>query len=88
MAGRAYAVAAIFMLASSAANAQSPAEPSWRAACNADLAQFCGEVQSGGGRLRECLRQDFRELSPGCKRALREARQQRRQEPPQEPAEQ
>lgn len=81
MAPRAFAVAVVIALASSGANAQSPAAPSWRAACGADLAQFCGQVQAGGGRLRECLRQNFRELSPGCKQALRQARQERQQEP-------
>jgi hypothetical protein len=86
MARRAFAVAVILTLASSGANAQSPAAQTWRAACGADLAQFCGEVQPGGGRIRECLRQNFRQLSPGCKQALRQARQQGQQQPPpQEP---
>jgi hypothetical protein len=85
MARRAFAIAVIFTLASSGADAQSPPAPSWRAACGADLAQFCGQVQAGGGRLRECLRQNFRALSPGCKQGLRQARQERQQQPPQEP---
>jgi hypothetical protein len=85
MTGKAFAVAVIFALASSGANAQSPVAQSWRAACSADMAQFCGQVQPGGGRLKECFKQYFRQLSPGCKQALRQARQEQQQQPPQDP---
>ena len=88
----ALAVAVILTLASSGANAQSPEtqaarSAAWRAAagrsarafpaaCQPDLAQFCSQVQPGGGRLRSCMKQHFREVSQGCKQAIIEARRQ------------
>jgi hypothetical protein len=50
------------------------------AACRPDVAQFCGQLQPGGGRIRACIREHFAELSPGCKQALVQARQQRQQQ--------
>jgi Cysteine rich repeat len=50
------------------------------AACRADLAQFCSQLQPGGGRISACIREHFAELSPGCKQALIQARQQRQQQ--------
>ena len=50
------------------------------AACRADLAQFCGGLQPGGGRISACIREHFAELSPGCKQALIQARRQRQQQ--------
>jgi hypothetical protein len=44
------------------------------------MAQFCGGLQPGGGRIRTCIREHFAELSPGCKQALIQARQQRQQQ--------
>jgi Cysteine rich repeat len=46
------------------------------AACRPDLAQFCGQVQPGGGRIRSCMKQHFGQLSHGCKQALIQARGQ------------
>src|SRR5271168_2346385 len=37
-----------------------------RAACGADLQRFCATVQSGGGRLVECLSSHTSELSAAC----------------------
>lgn len=50
------------------------------AACRPDVAQFCGGMQPGGGRIRSCIREHFGQLSPGCKQALIQARQQRLQQ--------
>jgi hypothetical protein len=50
------------------------------AACRPDVAQFCGGLQPGGGRIRSCIREHFGQLSPGCKQALIQARQQRQQQ--------
>jgi Cysteine rich repeat len=50
------------------------------AACRPDLAQFCGGLQPGGGRIRACIREHFAQLSPGCKQALMQARMQRQQQ--------
>jgi hypothetical protein len=35
-------------------------------ACSGDVAQFCKEVQPGGGRILNCLRGHDKELSPSC----------------------
>jgi Cysteine rich repeat len=56
--------------------ASPPAARPVLAACNADLAQFCGGVQPGGGRIKACIKQHFRQLSPGCKQAVMQARRQ------------
>jgi hypothetical protein len=50
------------------------------AACRGDVAEFCGQLQPGGGRIRACIREHVAELSPGCKQALIQARQQRQQQ--------
>jgi len=50
------------------------------AACRADVAQLCSGLQPGGGRIRTCIREHFSQLSPGCKQALIQARQQRQQQ--------
>jgi hypothetical protein len=44
------------------------------------VAQFCSQLQPGGGRIRTCIREHFAQLSPGCKQALMQARQQRQQQ--------
>ena len=49
-----------------------------REACRADIARFCGDVKPGGGRIRECLKAHAKELSDGCKAAIKEARERRR----------
>jgi cysteine rich repeat protein len=38
--------------------------------CAGDVAKFCPEVQSGGGRIAQCLKQNKEQLSPGCKMHL------------------
>jgi len=39
-------------------------------ACSGDIAQFCKEVQPGGGRIIKCLREHNKELSPSCSSKL------------------
>jgi hypothetical protein len=56
--------------------AQQPRAPAWYAACKLDVAQFCKEVQPGGGRILSCFKQHSPELSQGCKQALTQARLQ------------
>ncbi len=65
-------------------DAQEPEAPppgarGFPAACQSDLAQFCSQVRPGGGRLKSCMRQHFGEVSPGCRQAIRQARQSRSQ---------
>lgn len=41
--------------------------------CTDDAAKFCGDVQSGGGRLfMKCMREHENELSPACKERIAE----------------
>jgi hypothetical protein len=46
-----------------------------QAACQQDLAQFCNGIKPGGGRVRACIKQHFRQMSPDCKQAIRQAKQ-------------
>ena len=39
-------------------------------ACSGDIAQFCKEVQPGGGRIIKCLRGHDKELSSSCSAKL------------------
>jgi len=38
-----------------------------KAACQPDVEKFCANVQEGGGRIMQCLRQHQNELSDACK---------------------
>lgn len=38
-----------------------------RGACRDDVSKFCKDVQPGGGRIMECLKEHQNELSPECK---------------------
>jgi Cysteine rich repeat len=51
-------------------------------ACAGDIAQFCKEVQPGGGRIVKCLKEHDKELSSSCKAKLEMIgkRYQRREE--------
>jgi hypothetical protein len=50
-----------------------------RGACMSDIKTLCGSVQPGGGRIRDCIREHREQLSSGCKMALVERIQQRRE---------
>ena len=43
--------------------------------CAEDVQKFCKDVQPGGGRLAECLKQHEKELSGPCKQKMQEARE-------------
>ena len=45
------------------AMAQAPA-----AECRADVAKFCAQVEPGGGRVGQCLKESQWQLSQGCQR--------------------
>ena len=65
---------AILLLSASGAMAQM--RPGARAvlqACKPDIAQFCGQVPPGEGRVKACMKEHIRELSEPCKEALFQA---------------
>jgi hypothetical protein len=51
-------------------------------ACGAQISQFCGKVEPGGGRLLQCLKAHFQELTPQCKARLAEAYALKQEEKP------
>ncbi len=51
-----------------------------RQACAADVAKLCADVQSGGGKVMQCVRQHRADVSPGCSSALGALRDARRAE--------
>ena len=56
--------------------------PLVRKACQADIEQFCGGTEPGGGRLGQCLREHEDRLSEACKSAITDMRTRRRQHGP------
>ena len=54
-------------LAFAVAHAQGPAA---REACKPDIAKFCSDVKSGGGRVIACMKKHHDELSQPCKDAI------------------
>jgi hypothetical protein len=55
--------------------AQAAAMDAARAACSADIQQFCSGVQPGGGRMLACLKEHRDQVAPGCKQAVMTALQ-------------
>lgn len=47
-------------------------------ACKADIEKLCPGVQPGEGRIAQCLRGKHRQLSDGCKTALKEQRKKQK----------
>lgn len=64
-------LAVLGLVAQLPASAQSAPMEAARAACRADLQQFCAGVQSGGGRQLTCLNEHRNEVSGACKQAVR-----------------
>jgi len=56
--------------AGAAANGARTLGPRSLRACHDDLAAWCAQVRSGGGRLHACLHSHRDALSPRCRRAL------------------
>ena len=62
-------------------HAMSPeARQAMRKACAADIQTYCADTEKGGGRLGQCLRQNFDKLSGDCQTQLKAMRSQRRQQ--------
>jgi hypothetical protein len=49
-----------------------------RAACAADLQSLCKDVQPGGGRIMQCLKEHKDAVSAPCKSAIAERMSERR----------
>ena len=49
------------------------------AACHDDVQKLCSDVQPGGGRIINCLKEHKDQVSDGCQNAFKVARQDRRQ---------
>ena len=50
------------------------AEADLRQACRDDVKQLCAGVQPGGGRIKQCLKDNAAKVSDGCKQAIQAAR--------------
>jgi hypothetical protein len=50
--------------------------PQWYFACRPQVAQFCGKVKPGGGRIRLCLMHGYYKLPQACRQALMQGRGQ------------
>lgn len=44
----------------------------FRAACEDDVLTLCGDIQPGGGRIVNCLKQHEQELTPDCKAKMQQ----------------
>ncbi len=44
--------------------------------CEGDINEFCQGVPPGGGRIAQCLQQEEKQLSPGCKLHIKELAEQ------------
>jgi len=53
------------------------AEADPRQACRDDIKQLCPGVQPGGGRIKQCLKDNAAKVSDGCKQAIHAARASR-----------
>src|SRR6266853_832968 len=60
-------VGSIILLSATGANAQQRAIAQ---ACAADIKSHCAGVQPGGGRIRACIKEHFKELSEPCQTGL------------------
>jgi hypothetical protein len=52
-----------------------PAHAHMEGACKADVKKFCGDLQPGGGAIRDCMKKHESELSQACKDNIAEAKQ-------------
>ena len=69
MVTRIVSMALALSLMGAAAWAEDAPRPDPRAACAADVKQFCAKVEVGEGRIVKCLRDNESKLSQACKDA-------------------
>jgi hypothetical protein len=62
-----FLVIAMLMLPSSMASAEVTG------ACLADAKAKCPGVEAGGGKIRECIKANLKDLSPGCEQVVLKA---------------
>jgi Cysteine rich repeat len=55
------------LLVTSAAQAQTRTAVK---ACGKEIETHCGDVQAGGGAVRDCIKTHLKEFSPGCQAAF------------------
>jgi hypothetical protein len=60
------ALVVLFLSQASAEDARGRAKQ----ACKADYSRFCAAILPGGGRVRQCLGDNYAALSPACKQVL------------------
>lgn len=74
-----YVVAAALSLPLTASPALAQQAPENARACRADVEKFCKDVQPGGGRVAQCMKQHESELSDACKSAAAAAKERRQE---------
>jgi len=52
------------------AAASAPAKGEVAAACKDDFAKYCPGIEPGGGKLKGCIKENRKNLSPECKKSL------------------
>jgi hypothetical protein len=68
---RATAVTAIILLCAAVSVGRAADGEDVSSACQGDVAKLCPNVQKGGGRILQCLRQNAAQLSDGCRTTLK-----------------
>ncbi len=48
--------------------------------CKADREKFCANVQRGEGRIRNCMKEHYNQLSAECRQRIEERREHHQQE--------
>jgi hypothetical protein len=67
-----------FPVAMAADAASAPGGGEAMHACKADVEKLCPGVKPGEGRIKQCLKEHRHDVSPECKKAIAEARKQRK----------
>jgi len=69
---RIFALVFLAAVAAPPAGAQQPSAipEALRKSCRADYQKFCATVLPGEGRVLACIRQNWSDVSPGCRAAI------------------
>jgi hypothetical protein len=70
-----FAVAALAGMCGSDCLADTAPSAATPGACKQDIQSLCSGVKAGGGRIKQCMKAHAKELSPGCKEAIKEKNQ-------------